>query len=396
MTNFEAMNSKMTSMSVNSFLTDLKSKNVKINLNPKFQRGVVWSNRQLSNYARAVLYGTAPQNLVMNYDKKEKAKTCIDGKQRSTSLLLYSNNEFPITIDDQDVYYNKLPEGADKENDRIMSDDEMQVFLNREIGIVEYQNLTYDQQRALFSELQNGTKLSRGEKVIALLYGENNANMMTEFCNKIEHNMKKFVKVDRKEHYQFVVDYMYMNLNNVLYDVSTKINNYFKEVGSNKKLKSSLDEISKQLEYSLTILNSTMIPKITKKLFMIVMYGMNQYYTKLKQHKNENVIKFIKNFLKKVKTLNIDMSDKTKNVYDELYKAFKAFYKSDMVEADDKLDSDSGSESGSDAGSGSEAESGSDAESEAESDPDSESESESDDEEIKIMPKKLKNKVKVL
>ena len=331
MVNYERLSSKRNTTTVNTYITDLKSKKaMKVNLSPKYQRDDVWSTRQQSEYVQSVMHNTAPHNIILNYDKKNKEKVCMDGKQRSTAILNYYDNMYPIELEGCAVYHNELPkddEKKDDDTDRVMTEDEEAVFLNRELGIIEYQDLTYDNQSSLFYKLQNGTKLSSGEKVIALLKGEKNAVIMNNFCKSYELQMKRFVDITRKAHYVVIIQYLYTVAESKLVTGATKVNTHFKKLEINDTLENDLENIKSSLDYTLAIFNSAVVPRMNQKLFFTLLYAFNQNYAKLKQRKMDTVIAFLKSYCKKISDDKIDMTQKKEVVMEELYKIFKVHIK---------------------------------------------------------------------
>ena len=70
-------------------LNDIEMK--KTELNPKYQRKIVWDDDKQSNFIHSVFTGIVPNPIVFNIDKNRKS-VCIDGKQRCTSLIRFKNN----------------------------------------------------------------------------------------------------------------------------------------------------------------------------------------------------------------------------------------------------------------------------------------------------------------
>ena len=202
-------------MTVDTYTADLIKNTKNIKLNPIYQRGIVWSSRQQSEYIQSVLYNKAPHNIIFNIDKK-KVRTCIDGKQRSMSLLLFRQNKIPLLYKKKEIYFSELPEDPDEEKMIKLTKQQRKVFLDRKIGVVDYEQLSYDNQRNLFYHLQFGSPLSNGEKVVALLKKKPNAVMFNNFCSRYANDMKKFVKTNRKDHCRVIVQYLYMVKNDEL------------------------------------------------------------------------------------------------------------------------------------------------------------------------------------
>lgn len=178
------------SSTVETLINDvIVNKTRPINLNPDYQRDIVWSEDKKSKFIDSILIGIIPNAVLFNYKPDER--TCIDGKQRITSIVEYYNNKFPLILENDDyaeehIYYSKLPNNMkeNKEVSRIMTGDEKQKFLERHISIVSYQNLTYENEREIFNRIQNGVALTEGEKLFSLFKKEKNTQIYKKFCDK--------------------------------------------------------------------------------------------------------------------------------------------------------------------------------------------------------------------
>ncbi len=95
--------SKLETRNVGSLVSEIKDKDASINLNPLYQRDIVWDDEKKSKFINSVMLGIIPTNCVLNVHSDGK-KTCVDGKQRMTSLLKFYNNEIFVEIDDVKYY----------------------------------------------------------------------------------------------------------------------------------------------------------------------------------------------------------------------------------------------------------------------------------------------------
>jgi len=72
------------------------------------QRGLVWSLEQKQLFILSKVIGNyvPPVTLVQSYvDYKTYAFQVIDGKQRLSTIKSFINNEFPVVIDGEQVFY---------------------------------------------------------------------------------------------------------------------------------------------------------------------------------------------------------------------------------------------------------------------------------------------------
>lgn len=195
--------------SVSSLVNDLK--NNRIDLNPLYQRDVVWENTDFSNFIDSVMMGVASPNITFNNSGNKK--TCIDGKQRCTSLYKFVNNEISLERDGVEYYYGPNLENISNEEKRktakLLSEDERCQFDDTKLNIIQYRNLAYDDQVEIFTRLQYGKYLTAGEKVLARIGDINTTKKFKEFCESKEKILSKYYK-KRNEHYQFITDLMYL------------------------------------------------------------------------------------------------------------------------------------------------------------------------------------------
>ena len=219
----------------------------KIDLNPPYQRKIVWEDEKQSNFINSICKGIIPNNLIFNIDLVGNY-VCIDGKQRISSIIFFRQNEIPLILEDESkhIYYNKIPE--DKKNCRTMTQEEKNKFNNTEIPVVTYNNLTYEEQIDVFSRIQNGVKLTKDDIMVSMFKTENAAIKFKDYCHNKENYFKKFSKihVDKKEHYSIILNIMYIfDTNNLkLLDVKQRkqylIN---KDIGYLNKMSKMIDDL---------------------------------------------------------------------------------------------------------------------------------------------------------
>ena len=118
------------------------------------------------------------KRFIFNYNHDNGVCTCIDGKQRITSLIKFKNNEIPVYLNGNRYYYN----GCKYNNNLILSKKDRIRFNTREINTVTYNNLSYIDQTVIFNKLQNGVSLKQGE-LIPSMFDDEMANIFVDFCN---------------------------------------------------------------------------------------------------------------------------------------------------------------------------------------------------------------------
>lgn len=198
--------STLETQSVNSLLKDIVDKDMKIELNPLYQRDIVWTKAQMSSFIESVMLGCVPTNIIFNIDTKKSIKVCVDGKQRLESIIRFKNNEIPVVLNEIVYYYSE----ADKES-KIFTIEQRSMFLNTPIPIVKYKDLSYEEQRDIFMRVQYGAPLRTGEKIFAMIKDEKECREIREFFEA----SKKFVepylkKTDRKQHCIMLSELIYL------------------------------------------------------------------------------------------------------------------------------------------------------------------------------------------
>ena len=132
----------MNILNMYTFVTSKMSLS-EIVLNPEYQRDVVWTSDDKSSFIESVLYGLAPSILIFN-KSSDGNLTCIDGKQRITSICDFIMNKFYINIKENNieskVYFNKIAVHDDK--CRILLPEERNHFTSKSMFYQEYNNLT--------------------------------------------------------------------------------------------------------------------------------------------------------------------------------------------------------------------------------------------------------------
>lgn len=250
--------------SISSIVNDLK--NNMIDLNAIYQRDIVWDVEDKSMYINSVIIGVAGNNITLNTDKKG-TKICMDGKQRCSSLREFTENKFPvcdIDISDKtkEYYYGPSLDNiscTDKTKINILTPELRNKFNNRKVNIVMYVNLDYNQQTEIFNRIQYGKKLTNGEIVISKIKDNLSSVNMKQYCDSKETYLKKYYK-DRKNHYNFIVQLMYM----LQHDVSSPIT-------------------KKNTDKFLNELKPAIITDLTKKVDIII----NQMFNNKLLHKSK-------------------------------------------------------------------------------------------------------------
>ncbi|KAI6152714.1 hypothetical protein EDD17DRAFT_1491150 [Pisolithus thermaeus] len=124
-----------------------------VDLDPEYQRGndVVWSDEKQSGLIDSILrnYYMPPIIFAVSFqDDGSERRTCIDGKQRLTSIQKFTNEKLWYKSSAQNPRRKLLPLHL------------RTLFANKQVVCVEYNDLTDDQEREIFQRVQLGVALT--------------------------------------------------------------------------------------------------------------------------------------------------------------------------------------------------------------------------------------------
>jgi hypothetical protein len=281
-------------------------------LDTMYQRNYVWNNEQQNSFIISVFKNMLSVPIIFN--KKDGEKRCIDGKQRLTTIVEYMDGKFPLKLhnektDEIDEYYFKkdyIPKDSDA---KFLSNEERELFNDRTLSITNYKNLSYKQEVDLFRSHNTGAPVKEGELLTSMINDENYAKIFNNFCNSVSDSLTKFFNTDRKEHYVFIVDllYVYENL-----DLNIRSKNdrekYMRKnvVSAIKKNNKYFIDIQNAISIIFDrILSNSKISKKVKKILKILSVPLFRYYKK-GHIKTNDEFKIHVNTIKKIWDLKED------------------------------------------------------------------------------------------
>jgi hypothetical protein len=263
-------------------------------------------------FINSLLLGIVPNALIFNIDHSETT-VCIDGKQRITSIIEFMDNQFSVLINDEYLYY-------DHETRKSLEKVTKSIFDNRDLFVVSYVNLSYEQQLEIFTRIQYGSPLTLGELIPGRFSSKNNAIIFINFCDGSYNTIKKFVRNSkkRKAHYIVFAKLFYViNKNNMVYP----------ERDALLKFISKIDEIGKIIEDFLRlhsnlskIINHPKFPKLCLSTFIWFykyMYKFSETNDIIISYKS--IILFA-NTIKKHKKITENIKDIIKNKYNVIFR----------------------------------------------------------------------------
>ena len=220
-------------------LIDKVSKHKKIDLNPIYQRDVVWNEPKMSAFIDSLMKGYVPSNITVNIDTSSTLWTCVDGKQRITAIMNFYRNKIPwVRTDEEDedlfIYFNHVPEDKQDEKNYVHLDKKQQKFyLERSAIVVTYNDLTYSMQCEIFNRIQNSMATTSGEQCFSLFRNPVVAAKFKEFCRKNDYaNRTRFRNVE------IILNIFYMKQNREL-----------KSLSGRKEKKKFIDKLDELEEY---------------------------------------------------------------------------------------------------------------------------------------------------
>ena len=146
-----------------------------MDLNPHYQRNVVWRRRNMIKLIDSLWkrYYIPPVIFNVNTvifegdDTPRYVRTCIDGKQRLTSILKFMEGEFPIKIDGKAWWFKDTRTGGKGRGKNVLPEKAKQEFEALEILCMEYKGLRQSKEIELFQRVQEGKPLTAAESLKA-------------------------------------------------------------------------------------------------------------------------------------------------------------------------------------------------------------------------------------
>ena len=315
------LESSVKNITLGSYIKDLENK--AIDLEPEYQRNFIWGTRLMVEYLTSLYNGMAPTMFVIN--NKNKSKRIIDGKQRSTSIHKFANNEFPIMIGDTPYYYSKVPEGIN--NGKLLKKEKKEEFKKITITVKEYENLSFKEETQIFNLLQNGVSLRPGEKVLGYITDVKKSLEFNKIAESLSEPLKNFCNTSRRDHHMILLQYLNFNQNSKLSITLDDCKKCLQELEKTDELSDGLNKAKTELLWIMDILNDDSIKRLKdlkkKKVFYTVIFGLRMYKSLLdnKTIKKSYICDKIKRF---IGMLSIDLSDRFAEVTKELLSEFQS------------------------------------------------------------------------
>ncbi len=307
------MNHYSKTATVNSYIKGLKSR--KYNLNHQVQRGSEqWNKTQKSLLIDSVIRNYIPIPALSALKIDDKTFSVIDGKQRLSTLYSFYNNEFklskeiaPIIINNEEI---ELANKKFKDLPTEIQDN----FLSFEIPMIIYEDYSLEQISEVFSRLNNGTVLSKeqkmkaqlitNEKLAAFINRVSNSDFFTQKINLTTGQLRK------NEDISVILQTLMLITNTEYVDFTAKsVLNFANTVDLN-------DDIFNKMDKGIELLNSIFEEKqkVLKKINLPVVIAVASLCdTKAKEDKFKKFIKdFVENYENNTEYKAFLMSSTTK------------------------------------------------------------------------------------
>ncbi|KAK7470566.1 hypothetical protein VKT23_001990 [Stygiomarasmius scandens] len=143
-----------------------------IELNPAWQRDVVWGPQKQSQLIESLLRNFYIPPVVFAVQQDEDGETlrvCVDGKQRLTSILQFLDGQLAFKDQWGQSWWYTIPEGSpSKAKRREVPRRWKRKFEKKQITCVEFSDLRIGQEREIFQRVQLGVPLTIAEKLAAI------------------------------------------------------------------------------------------------------------------------------------------------------------------------------------------------------------------------------------
>ncbi|KAF8263505.1 hypothetical protein EI94DRAFT_1772914 [Lactarius quietus] len=156
--------------------------NGKIDLNPPYQRDVVWPTGKQMEIIDSLFHNFYVPPVIfalMRDEEGEEVRVCVDGKQRLTSIVKFLDGHVHRDPDTRKLWWYQVPAAYRGKRNEISAEGKKR-FEEKRITCVEYRALTPTSEREVFQRVQLGMSLSAAEKLQAI------ASPMADYVNELD------------------------------------------------------------------------------------------------------------------------------------------------------------------------------------------------------------------
>lgn len=276
-----------------------------LEINPLYQRDIVWTEDQQINFIGTVMLNYPCPNIMINNDKDNNILIIMDGKQRLSSIFKFYKNEI-YWLDDNNmkVYYNKIPRNSN--NIRKLTNREKNIFNSRSIQTIRYNNLSYELQVDIFERVQRGVVIRLSDLLISFFRNENITRTFKTETNKLLEKLKNFKQknldymINIENFRIIIINCIHFMINPWSILLKKEYKNFINEL-ENAELKKIFMQLNKIFD-SLNILKDIEIPNENYLIIPIIFltYKCNSSY---------NLIEIVNNVCSRFKNNFTDLDD---------------------------------------------------------------------------------------
>ncbi|KAK7032517.1 hypothetical protein VNI00_013086 [Paramarasmius palmivorus] len=155
-----------------------------LDLDPEYQRDIVWNVQKQSKLIDSLFHNYCVPPIILCvtvHSDGSESRTCIDGKQRLTSIRLFMDGLIPHrdSCTGQQLWYRDNPGASRASKSSLLPEKYKKIFANKQIVCVEYGQLKPSDERDIFRRVQLGIALTAAEKINA------NATPRATFLRKL-------------------------------------------------------------------------------------------------------------------------------------------------------------------------------------------------------------------
>lgn len=201
---------------------------------PPYQRNIVWGTKQYLKFIESIFMGIVPSPIIIALDNTTNKKICVDGKQRLESIKLFFTNQIPyfkVTDNCIMLYWMKSPRIDKHVQKTLESMYKINVFENQiidtqtrcwienefQLSIIQYTNITYEQQIDIFNRIQYGMSISRGSYLKSFVQDALLCEQIVSTAEKYKGYFGKYaLNTKEEQHIHFMLEILFMLDKNVL------------------------------------------------------------------------------------------------------------------------------------------------------------------------------------
>ncbi|RDB22009.1 hypothetical protein Hypma_011065 [Hypsizygus marmoreus] len=176
-----------------------------INVDPEYQRGVVWGAEKQMGLIDSLMHNYYVPPIIFSctrgVEDEPDSKTCIDGKQRLTSVQQFVEGE--IAWRDSQTNRRLWYKNKSGKRGKLMSEAQRNRFNDSSFVCVEYNTLNVSEEREIFQRVQLGVALSPAERLKAI--NGSYADLVRKMENSLPPNFKHLLGWDNAKGRDFLV-----------------------------------------------------------------------------------------------------------------------------------------------------------------------------------------------